>query len=491
MEQPGAAPLTVAVGPVAPDARPDNDRRTSVVQVADDKARVLIVEGEARWEFRYLRNALTRDPRVAVEAVVFHQPKTGLGADATFVYGTAPPAVESGKADLLGAFDAVVVGDLDPADAPGEFWARIDAYVSERGGTLILLPGPRFAAALAGNAGVRKLLPVLDPAPVPVDPSGSIPNEPALPPGVVLAPTDAALADGSAWPMLSLASEPAENRRRWSALPGLPWVLSGRIKPGATALATAGGDPARPSIATQSYGLGKVLWVGTDGTWRWRLRVGDAIHHRFWGQVARWAAAGKLVAGNGLVRFGPGAPRVAEGESVRLQARIADGVPGVRPDLLIAARVFKAGPDPGEAAAVVPLRPVAGRPRTFEGVAPALPQGAYVARLDAPSMADALGLNPKPPATPPEATLEVAARDTSERVELAASREAVERLASATGGQVVADHDAGRLPGLLRARTRDVVRVEEVPLWDQPGALVLFVTILTVEWVARKRAGLP
>ena len=45
-----------------------------VVRVADDKARVLLVDGEARWEFQYLRNALARDPRVAVDAVVFRQP---------------------------------------------------------------------------------------------------------------------------------------------------------------------------------------------------------------------------------------------------------------------------------------------------------------------------------------------------------------------------------------------------------------------------------
>ena len=42
--------------------------------MADDKARVLLVDGEARWEFQYLRNALVRDPRVTVDAVVFHQP---------------------------------------------------------------------------------------------------------------------------------------------------------------------------------------------------------------------------------------------------------------------------------------------------------------------------------------------------------------------------------------------------------------------------------
>ncbi|MEO6808460.1 MAG: hypothetical protein ABI353_05050, partial [Isosphaeraceae bacterium] len=61
LDEVGPQPLTVAVGPIAGDVRPDNDRRTITVQVADDKAHVLLIDGEARWEFRYLRNALVRD----------------------------------------------------------------------------------------------------------------------------------------------------------------------------------------------------------------------------------------------------------------------------------------------------------------------------------------------------------------------------------------------------------------------------------------------
>ena len=77
LDEVGTVPFTVALAPLDGDVRPDNDRRTVSVQVADDKASVLLVDGEARWEFRYLRNALARDPRVALSTVVFHQPATG------------------------------------------------------------------------------------------------------------------------------------------------------------------------------------------------------------------------------------------------------------------------------------------------------------------------------------------------------------------------------------------------------------------------------
>ena len=146
-------------------------------------------------------------------------------------------------------------------------------------------------------------------------------------PGLAIVPTDAVFGATTAWPMFALASEPAANRSIWAGLPRLPWVIAGRAKPGATVLATAGRDASAAAIAAQPYGLGKVLWVGTDGTWRWRYRVGDAYHHRFWGQVVRWAAAGKLAAGNRFVRFGPREPRVPEGEGVRIQARIVEASP--------------------------------------------------------------------------------------------------------------------------------------------------------------------
>ncbi len=64
--------------------------------------------------------------------------------------------------------------------------------------------------------------------------------------------------------------------------------------------------------------------------------------------MVRWAAAGRLAAGNDWVRFGPDRARLGEGELPRLTARFADGVAGVGPDMLVVARVFKAAASRGE-----------------------------------------------------------------------------------------------------------------------------------------------
>jgi hypothetical protein len=496
LEEPGTAALSLAVGPLEDDTRPDNDRRTVMIQVADDKANVLLVDGESRWEFRYLRNALARDPHVKATAVVFHQP----GADGSFKpsYETRFPArLDSSDRhpDPLGAFDIVIVGDVDPADLTPENLARLESYVAERGGTLVLNPGPKSWATLLSQETARKLLPIAEPQLALAEPPETDPAHPALPPGVVVQPTTAGL-ETAAWPMLQLAADPAQNRAIWAGLPRLPWVLCGRSKPGATVLAATGGDgSSAAAIAAQPYGVGKVLWVGTDGTWRWRHRVGDAYHHRFWGQVVRWATSRKLSAGNPLVRFGPLQPRVMEGSEGRIQARISDGIDGVGPDLLIAARLFKVDPSSpqtttSEPVALIPLSAVPGQPRTFEGTAPSLPVGTYAIRLDVPQLAEVLHLDATQEKVP-EARLDVIARETSETVELAAVRDPLDRLAAVTGGRVLADHEADQLAPLLRARTKTVSRTEETPLWDQPLALIVFFGILTIEWIVRKRLGLP
>src|SRR5207244_3833486 len=103
------------------------------------------------------------------------------------------------------------------------------------------------------------------------------------------------------------------------------WGVEGKRKPGASVLLAASlpdkeeNADERGVLVQQSYGLGRVVYLGIDSTWRWRFRVGDTYHHRFWGQIVHWAATDKLLpAGNKFVRYGARDPVYMEGEPIKL-----------------------------------------------------------------------------------------------------------------------------------------------------------------------------
>jgi hypothetical protein len=137
---------------------------------------------------------------------------------------------------------------------------------------------------------------------------------------------------------------PQENAEVWDSLPEIYWrhpIL--QTKEGATVLAYAlppsppsfmavksedGAAPAPPSedlqrerraferehalITYHNLAVGKVMFLAFDHSWRLRYRVGDTYHHRFWGQVLRWATAGKLPAGTETVKLGTDRTRSGE-----------------------------------------------------------------------------------------------------------------------------------------------------------------------------------
>src|SRR5207244_3945025 len=58
-----------------------NNTAARILRVIDDRAKVLLVDGDARWEYHYLANALGRDPKVTLERVVFSQLRLGMLKD--------------------------------------------------------------------------------------------------------------------------------------------------------------------------------------------------------------------------------------------------------------------------------------------------------------------------------------------------------------------------------------------------------------------------
>lgn len=471
------------------ETRDDNNARTFAMTVVDDKVRVLLLDGEARWEFRFIDNALSRDERVVLRKVVYRQPYMGVLGETFFPRSLPLPAKADDLADSPFAEpDLVILGDVSPNDLPPAGWELLEKYVAEGGGTLVMIAGKQWMpTAYVNNPIVERLVPLSTVRQVDLQgPEGvGSPTERGF--HLKLTP------DGEREAMLQFDGDPLENRRIWDGLPGHVWGMIGQAKPAATVFASAlqrgqlpGLDAERNSavIVQQQYGFGQVLWMGVDSTWRWRHRVGDKYHHRFWGQLGRWAAENKAAAGNENVKFGADKVDVQIGEDVNFKARFSQAFRRKFPDLKARAEIIRSDAAADEKPfAVVELKPPEGRPLVFEGRAVGLPGGSWKARLivegaDVGSDSITAGVFVNKP-------------QTLELSDLSANRELLQQIADVSHGRLFLADQLADLPPLLRHPSLVTTTREDLELWDHWLVMLLFFILLTVEWVVRKLNGLP
>jgi hypothetical protein len=469
------------------ETRDDNNSKPFAFHVVDDESDVLLLEGEARWEFRYLDAALKRDEHVKLEQVVFRQPYMGVLPDTFFPRTlTLPPDIAAATETPFQAFDCVIVGDVASHHLTTDGWKLIDRFVREEGGTLVLVAGKSHMPLAYNSPILDELLPVenLDV----IETNGPEQTAPPLDRGFHLQLTP----DGEAEAMLQFDPDEIENRRIWATLPGHMWGLRGVAKPGCTVWATAlraGEEPNLQAerenavVVHQFLGSGQVLWIGIDSTWRWRHRIGDEYHHRFWGQLSRWAADFKATAGNEFVRFGPERPTIELGEDALFRARWTEQFLRRFPNLKARVEVTPVD-DPDESPIMtVDLTPTETRPMVHEGRAAGLDSGEYRIRLvveDADlGEADVVS------------EIAVTERVTTELSELTANRDLLQQIAAATGGRLFFPDQLDELPALFEGVKETEQIRDEISLWDHWLTLLLFCGLMGTEWVLRKLNGLP
>ncbi len=491
----GQKTLTASVRPLfegAKEAVASNNALSTTVSVADDRVRVLLADGQGRWEYHYLATALERDRLVELKKVLFEQPRIDgrLTPAAAEKAGLPADRWPEGE-DAFGNLGCIIVGDVDAEEMTLADRQRLERFVAEAGGTLVIIAGKRsmpLAFPEATPAGdpdpLRRLLPIESPRVL-------APEE-----GFALALTRA----GEEQKFMELEPDREENATLWAGHPRpWGWAVAGVAKPGATALA-GWLDPKeaalKPSererrnavIVRHNYGFGRVLYVGIDSTWRLRFKVGDVYHHRFWGQVVRWAAGDRpLTAGNEWVRFGPAQPAFRPDEPVTVTARLAEKLGALKNDMLAGARVIALADGKEKAAALIPLSRPAERPRLLDGQIRGLPPGDYALELAIPELAAKLLADGKPLRAP----FRVLPPESNELTDLEANLPLLEEIAAKSGGKVFAADEARDLAGLLVKKAIIHVERHDQKLYQWWGALALVVALLTMEWVGRKMAGLP
>jgi uncharacterized membrane protein len=467
----GARTLQIAAVPLAGEENTANNTLTRVVNVGSDPRRVLYIEGEPRWEFKFIRQAEEDDRMVRIASMV------RTSENKIYRQGIADPKeLAAGfpvRAEDLFAYQGLIIGSVEAGYfTPGQ-QELIREFVDRRGGGLLLLGG-QFSLADGGWNATN--LTDLFPTTLPTQ-AGTFHREADPRNGTTHTTAELARA-GEDSIITRLVDDPAANAAKWKKLPYLmDYEDPGTPKPGAAVLAqmiTPEGKTL-PLLITESFGRGRSAIMATGGSWRWQMSspLGDTAHDLFWQQLLRWLVSDTP----GHVSASVPAQMLLDNGAVTLSAEVRDREYNPAPDAKVEAHIL----GPSGVSAVVEMTPVPDNPGQFQAAWSAPKTGAYLTEVTAQRNATELGRD----------VLTFQRMDgVAENFHTEQNRELLERLAAQTGGQYWKPADLGKLAGAIPFSEAGVTMRETKDLWDLPLVFLVLLLLRFSEWWLRRRWGI-
>lgn len=487
------------------------------VAVTDDRTNVLLVDGFPRWEFRYLRNLFYgRDKSVHLQYVLLNPDEIHRGrrpdivaASATRPFGEAEATALPDSPEEWAMFDVIILGDFSPTSIDQEDWEAIEETVTKRGALLVCIAGPRYMPHGFHYPTLQNLLPVT------YEPGRSTRLESPEPAFQI-----ELSGPGQTHAVTSQSTSRALNQERWAGFQPMRWRFQhDGVKdtaevlayarpagsPGLTQTSTPDGSPGSVEaaleqlanrkqierdnavISTIRAGLGKVLMLNFDQTWRLRYGVGDTYHHRFWGQVTRWGAGKNLRSGNELARLGSDRLSYTPSDAVEVSAKVLDSDRRPVTDAEIEVEVWK----DDERLSLQKMSYRSDSSGIYETSLTGLrEEGEYTLKLTGESVDEAVSEHPEGPEEIETKILVVTSRNPVELAELTADRNFLNRAATMTGGTVAELSQLETLTGSFGSPRETLTERRNVTLWDTWPLLLGFLGLLTTEWILRRRSGL-
>jgi uncharacterized membrane protein len=473
----GAKTLQIAAGPLPGEENTANNTLTRVVNVGSEPRRILYMEGEPRWEYKFIRQAEEDDRMVQIASI------DRTSENKIYRQGISDPKELAdgfpSRPDDLFVYQGLIVGSVEAGYfTPGQ-QELIREFVDRRGGGLLLLGG-QFALA-DGGWNASNLTDLL-PATLPTQP-GTFHREADPKNGTTHATAELAPA-GVDSAITRLVDDPAANAAKWKKLPYLmDYEDPGTPKPGAAVLANTITPEARklPLLITENFGRGRTAIMATGGSWRWQMSspLGDTAHDLFWQQLLRWLVADTP----GHVAASVPAQMLLDNGAVTLTAEVRDPQYNPAPDARVEAHIL----GPSGASALVEMTPVPDSPGQFQAAWSAPKTGAYLTEVTAQR------------ADPNSGTVKELGRDvlTFQRMDGVAenfhteqNRDLLERLATQTGGQYWKPADLGKLAGAIPFSEAGVTMRETKDLWDLPLVFLVLLLLRFSEWWLRRKWGI-
>jgi hypothetical protein len=281
-------------------------------------------------------------------------------------------------------------------------------------------------------------------------------------------------------------------------LPGVPlrWVQQlGELKPVTEVLAegrfVTGDEEPLPLITSLRYGAGQALYVASDDFWRWRYAKGDLYYQPFWTQLVRLLGRGRIAQTDQSTTLSTAHRRLMlkQNTVVKLTTRDALLMEQNRPSIRILVESMR----DGQVVDQIDLLPQSitdsekaagasggGGGGSGEKLFQTIWQPRHTGRLrlyPADSTLAASGTI--------QAFIQVQHPDDEMR-QPQPDNELLKRLADQTGGKVVALDQMQQLADMLPNRARRTPDDIRYPLWHDLWVYLLFVSLITAEWILRK-----
>jgi len=454
--------IEASITPVEGESSKENNVATTKVRVLDSQVKVLYVEQEPRWDFRYLLSTLQRDRRLGVKCVLFDGgADLADEPDSPFLKG-----FPTSRADVV-SNEIMIIGDVDPAALGDANMKLINEWVSELGGGLIFLAGPKNNPFRFIGTPLEPLLPVKLDKNLTADQLAARSREP-----IQLKLT----AMGEYSPLLRMADENLENRQIWNSFPGVRWTARvAGARPTAQVFLVdtdpghaTNGQP-MPVIAQQTYGQGSVMYFGFDETYRWRSKLGEKYYSKIWNQIIQNFSLDRQLGASARTQLKMDRPEYMIGDKVVISGKLFSQGFAPLKDASVPGTLTLMGPK--EQSGELRLIQISDQPGTY--------QAEFAAHLAGQYQFSTL-MDPKAvlkfTVVPPKL----------EQAETAMDASLLQSMADASGGKFLREENLNELPSLVSSRSATVPTFKKRELFYSPWWMVVLATLACTEWLLRR-----
>jgi uncharacterized membrane protein len=451
----GPRAVQITVDPVAGEENTSNNTLTRLVNVSARKQRILYIEGEPRWEYKFLRRAVEDDGSLEIDSMLRTTPNKMLFQ---FVKGATEQTGFPSKAEDLFAYDGLIIGSVEANYFTPVQQDLIRQFADRRGGGVLFLAG-RFAF----NEGGYARSPIAEVLPVHLTSGNQTFHRDYVSADLARAGRDSAIC--------RLEEGRDRNAERWKKMPQMAnYQVLGEAKPGAVTLmeTLAPGNHRVPLLVTENFGRGRTAVLASAGTWRWQMSqpVADMTHEIFWRQLLRW-----------LVTETPGAvlastPRQVLSDETKVKLRVEVRDKTFQPVANARVDAHIVGPD--NLSDMVTLLPVPAEEGVYAAEYTAEKPGSYLAEISGGAAGSDVVMFRREDGT-------------AETFRTTQNKELLQKLAEQSGGKYFTAADAKRIPEQINFSDAGITTSQTLDLWDMPIVFLLALGLRATEWLLRRK----